>query len=220
MNVLQVLLIDDERLALLQLDKMLTELTSLTVTAAYTDPAEALQAARLSQPDIVFLDIHMPEINGMQVADELLQTCPSAEIIFMTAYDVYAIEAFEFNQLDYVLKPLQRSRLLQTVQRVEERKDRARREVAPLPDIPWRTTQAQELFAYLLQHHNCLVSKELLADTFWPQSEPKKAAAQLFGAMTQIRQCLRQAGAALKIRYVHDSEAYELYTPDGILNVE
>ncbi|MGG1518707.1 response regulator [Paenibacillus oryzisoli] len=218
--MLRALLIDDERLALLQLDKMLKELTSLTVTAAYTDPAEALQAARLSQPDIVFLDIHMPEINGMQVADELLQTCPSAKIIFMTAYDVYAIEAFEFNQLDYVLKPLQRSRLIQTVQRVEERNNRASCELAPLPDIPWRTTQAQELFAYLLHHRNCLVSKERLADTFWPQCEPKKAAAQLFGAMAQIRQCLRQAGAALKIRYVHDSEAYELHSLDGNLDVE
>ncbi|UUZ90115.1 response regulator [Paenibacillus sp. P25] len=113
---MKVMLVDDERLALMQLDKMLKEF-GVDVLGSFMNPVEAVAEAGILQPDVVFLDIHMPELYGMEAAEAIQECCPSAEIVFITAYDEYAVKAFELNALDYLLKPLQRDRLERTIQR-------------------------------------------------------------------------------------------------------
>lgn len=218
--MIQALLVDDERLALMKLKKMLEELTTINVIAAYTDPSEAVNAAPLLRPDVIFLDIDMPEMNGVQAAEAMQRLCPQASIVFVTAHNSYAIEAFELYALDYVLKPVQRGRLLKTIERLEERVSQAQddsrkpaqtvmirsfqslrfeRSGQPLPNIRWRTTKAQELFAYLFHNRNRFVSKDTLTDLLWPDFNLKKASTHLYTTIYQVRQSLKQAEIDLQI---------------------
>jgi two-component system LytT family response regulator len=109
--MIRAVLVADEKLALLQLERMLKEWPDMEVVATYIDPAQALSEIGEQRPDAIFLDIQMPGMDGLQVADRIQQADGEAEIVFVTAYDRFAIEAFELNALDYLLKPLDRRRL-------------------------------------------------------------------------------------------------------------
>jgi DNA-binding LytR/AlgR family response regulator len=116
---LRVVIADDEPRARQFLDKLLREQEDVEVLASARNGGEALELVQKHAPDAVFLDIQMPDLSGLDVARHLRG--PSAPIVvFVTAYDRYAIEAFEIAALDYVLKPIRRERLGETVRRVAE----------------------------------------------------------------------------------------------------
>jgi two-component system, LytTR family, response regulator len=114
---LRALIADDEPRARQFLEKLLGEHETLEVVGAARGGAEALQMIQERRPDVVFLDIHMPDLSGLEVARHL-RGAEAPIVVFVTAYDKYAIEAFEVAALDYVLKPLKRERLAETVRRV------------------------------------------------------------------------------------------------------
>ncbi len=93
----------------------------LRVVAECEDGASALEAIATHQPDVAFLDIRMPGLTGIQVAAALAQASPRTRVVFVTAYDQYAIEAFEKGAVDYLLKPVTSERLRATVQRLKAR---------------------------------------------------------------------------------------------------
>ena len=93
----------------------------LRVVAQCEDGASALEAIAECRPDVAFLDIRMPGLTGIEVAAALAQVSPWTQVVFVTAYDQYAIDAFEQGAIDYLLKPITRERLLATVQRIQAR---------------------------------------------------------------------------------------------------
>ena len=95
----------------------------LQVLAECEDGASALEALAEHQPDVAFLDIRMPGLTGLEVAAALAQTSPRTRVVFVTAYDQYAIDAFEHGAIDYLLKPIEPARLAATVQRLQARGD-------------------------------------------------------------------------------------------------
>ena len=97
------------------------EWPDLDVLAACEDGGAALDAIGEHQPDIVFLDIRMPGLTGLEVAAALSEVSPKTQIVFVTAYDQYAIDAFEKGAVDYLLKPIARERLAGTIKRVKVR---------------------------------------------------------------------------------------------------
>lgn len=123
----RAVLADDERLMREQLRARLAEVwPELELVAEARNGLEAVQAVQQHQPDVVFLDIRMPGLTGVEAAREILQLerdddASAPEIVFITAYDQYAVEAFEQGAADYVLKPAERERLARTVQRVRAR---------------------------------------------------------------------------------------------------
>jgi two-component system LytT family response regulator len=114
---LRTLIADDEPRARQFLEKLLGEHRALEVVGAARDGAEALRMISDLKPDVAFLDIHMPDLSGLEVARHL-RGANAPIVVFVTAYDKYAVEAFEVAALDYVLKPLRRERLEETVRRV------------------------------------------------------------------------------------------------------
>lgn len=92
----------------------------LQIVAECEDGASALEAVAEHRPDVAFLDIRMPGLNGLEVATAAAQTSPATRIVFVTAYDQYAIDAFERGAVDYLLKPIAPERLAATVQRLRE----------------------------------------------------------------------------------------------------
>lgn len=113
---LRAYLVDDEPLAIARLTRLLEETGRVEVTGSATDPEEAVEALTSSPPDVCFLDIHMPRLNGFEVLARL----PSQPIVvFTTAYDQHALEAFAVNSVDYLLKPVDPGHLDRALGRVE-----------------------------------------------------------------------------------------------------
>ena len=117
MNI-RALVVDDERPARHEVCFQLERLGGVEVAGQAGDGVEALQLIRELQPDLVLLDIQMPGRTGFEVARELLAQKLDTRVVFVTAYDQYAIEAFEVNAVDYLLKPVEPARLGQAIERV------------------------------------------------------------------------------------------------------
>lgn len=114
--MIKTLIVDDEKPALEELAFLLKKYSDIEVCAMAADGKEALSLFSQDRDDLVFLDIQMPEMNGIELAHELLNTEKPPHIIFVTAFDCYAIEAFEVHALDYLLKPVESDRLDAAVQ--------------------------------------------------------------------------------------------------------
>lgn len=117
-----LLIADDELLLARVLEAELKTLwPEATIVSVVHDGMAALEAARAHQPDVAFLDIRMPGLSGMDVARELIEFDHPPLVVFVTAYDQFALEAFERAAVDYVLKPVQHERLEATVERLKAR---------------------------------------------------------------------------------------------------
>lgn len=123
-RLLRAVVVDDEQLAREELCYVLDEVGGVEVVAEAGNGLEALDAIGRLEPDLVFLDVQMPGLTGFEVARKLADREPPVTVIFVTAYDQHAIQAFEVNAVDYLLKPID-------AQRVETAVLRARRRVAP-----------------------------------------------------------------------------------------
>ena len=114
--MLRAYVVDDERLAVQRLTRLLTDTGRVVVAGSSTDPLDALAALRHADLDVVFLDIHMPELSGLELVERLDRHIP---VIFTTAYDRYALEAFAVNSIDYLLKPVGAARLAKALDKLE-----------------------------------------------------------------------------------------------------
>jgi len=121
--MLRVMLVDDERPALDELTYLVGQYAYVEVVGGFTDSAEALKAIKIKEPDLVFLDIDMPVLNGLQIAEEILNLRLKTRVIFATAYDEYALEAFKKNAIDYLLKPYDQNQVLNALRKVKEQKE-------------------------------------------------------------------------------------------------
>jgi two-component system LytT family response regulator len=113
----KAIIIDDERLARAELRRLLAEYPEIEIIDEAANVDEALDKIDQHNPDIIFLDINMPGKSGFDLLNELDK---SPMVIFTTAYDEYAVKAFEVNALDYVVKPIEPKRLKDTIQKVNE----------------------------------------------------------------------------------------------------
>jgi len=125
---MRAFLVDDESLALKRLQRMLAATGRVEIAGTSTDPVEAVEAIVKAKPDVLFLDIEMPGMTGFQMLSKL---DPQPLIIFTTAYDQYALEAFGVNSVDYLLKPIEAAQLARALDKV----DRMRGGVEPRPEI-------------------------------------------------------------------------------------
>lgn len=116
---MRAIIVDDERLARNELKRLLENFPSIEVVGEASNTDEASQLIEELQPDVAFLDIQMPGKTGFEWLEEWDGFLP--EIIFTTAFDEYALKAFEVNALDYVLKPIELARLSESIQKLESR---------------------------------------------------------------------------------------------------
>ena len=114
---------DDEQLARDELCFLLSKMDGVDVVAQASDGVQALEDIERLTPDVAFLDVQMPGLTGFEVARHVLESGNDLAVVFVTAFDHRAVEAFEVNAVDYVLKPVEASRLEQAVQRARKRRD-------------------------------------------------------------------------------------------------
>jgi two-component system LytT family response regulator/two-component system response regulator LytT len=119
---LTALIIDDEPLARQELQYLLEHSGGVEVLAQGTNGIEAVDLIRTHKPDVVFLDVQMPGLDGFGVLKKLLdRKVPMPQVVFATAFNQYAVRAFEVNAVDYLLKPFDRKRVLQTIEKAQSR---------------------------------------------------------------------------------------------------
>ena len=117
MNPLTCIITDDEPLAVRLLESFVTNTPALQLLGSYTDSVEAIAAVKEKQPNLLFLDIQMPDINGMELAHMVPQ---ETRIIFTTAFQEYAFESYEVSALDFLLKPIRYGKFLAAVEKARQ----------------------------------------------------------------------------------------------------
>lgn len=126
---MKVLIVDDEQLAREELRCLLEQAGDMEIIGESANAIEAIAAVNRLSPDVVFLDIQMPRVNGLEMLN-MLDPERMPYIVFLTAHDEYAVQAFEQNAFDYLLKPIDSGRLEKTLLRL--RRDRAAQDLTPL----------------------------------------------------------------------------------------
>lgn len=134
MNKLRIIIADDERPAREFLKSILRDFEDAEVIGEAENGGEALEIIKELKPDLALLDLQMPEISGLEVV-KLLRKPQMPLVAFVTAYDQYAVQAFELNAVDYLLKPVEKARLRATLTRAAERLEQA----------DWRDTESDKL---------------------------------------------------------------------------
>lgn len=223
--MLSVIIVDDERLAIQRLEKILNSIQVVNVIGTYTNGYEALPKIIKNKPDLIFLDINMSVISGIEMARRIKANNQDSRIVFVTAFEKYAIKAFELGAEDYVLKPFSKERIHKIIHRfhdISSRKPTDNKQYMihafkyfhitkngiELKDIKWRTTKARELFIYLVQHSNEVVRKDILLDLFWPDTDMNKGYENLYTTIYQLRRALEEMGAGIKI--MNSNHGYKL----------
>ena len=128
---LQAVVVDDEQLAREELCFLVDQVGGVEIIGQAGNGLEAVQLIEQLEPDVVLLDVQMPGLGGFEVAREVVGKQPATQIVFVTAFDQYAIEAFEVNAVDYLLKPVEPSRLQQAIERVRRRMSTDRASARP-----------------------------------------------------------------------------------------
>jgi len=138
---MKTLVIDDERLARKELMNLLKNFPEIEVAGECSNAEEAKTAIELHQPDLIFLDIQMPGKNGFELLEDL-ESVP--KVIFVTAYDEYALKAFEVNALDYLLKPVEEERLSEAIHKVIHEQEEE--DAEPISRTEGRLGQDDQIF--------------------------------------------------------------------------
>jgi two-component SAPR family response regulator len=209
--MLSVILIDDEQPTLEWLNRLIQKHTDLIVAGMYTKVSEALAEAERVKPDAAFVDIEMPGLSGLKAAAKLHEIREDMEIIFVTAHSEYAIQAFQANAIDYLLKPVSPKEVVRCANKLKKRK-----KVSHVPqseqqepklvcfggfrvDLPgsqepirFPTAKVEELFAFLLLNRQAAVSKWKICETLWPEYEPEKAEQNLHTTVYRLRKLFNE----------------------------
>jgi two-component system, LytTR family, response regulator len=236
---LKILLVDDEKPALGFLQRMLSSYPELSISGCFSDPLLALEFLNKEKVDVIFLDIEMPKIDGLEAAARISQICPEADIVFVTAFSQYAVDAFNLNALDYLLKPLQRKRVDQTIAKLlkqtesrqtltHQHSDELRiqcfqqlhlRKANGEPEqLRWRTQKTMEVFALLIHYRHQSLHRSILTELLWPEWEQEKAIAHLHTVIYHLRKVLKEKLPSMHMNY--ENEGYRLDMGTILVDIE
>ncbi|GEM02239.1 Two-component response regulator, SAPR family, consists of REC, wHTH and BTAD domains [Halolactibacillus halophilus] len=232
---MKVCIFDDEVMAIEFLTHQLSKINGVEITLTSSTPYLDHYHDLLKNIDVVFLDIEMPEIDGLALAEQLNEQYPHIHIVFVSAYKGYAIEAFELSALDYLLKPVKLDRLKKTINRIEQQlplnssinnsnKHLLIQVLGPLEfilddnlitnTIQWRTSKSKEVFLFLLHHAGAVLSKSRIVETLWPDIDPDKGFANLYVNIYNVRKSLKQLKNFITITNVDNGYAIKLRHTD------
>ncbi len=209
--MLKAVIVDDEILVLNMLKNLLKTEENVQIIGEYTSPRTALELIPELKPDLVFLDIEMPGINGIELAVQILDRMEHISIVFVTAYDKYAIEAFKLNAIHYILKPPGKEDIKQVILRavkesryyVETKTEKVMvrlfgdisiRDESGKSLVKWPTAKTEELFVLLVLHSQNGIDKWSIIEKLWPGSQTEKVEQVLYTTVYRIKKSLEEAG--------------------------
>ncbi|MPM13431.1 hypothetical protein SDC9_59788 [bioreactor metagenome] len=207
------IVVDDENAALNRFERIASKDQRIVIDGKFLYAEDAVAFIKEHPVDIAFLDIEIPEISGLELAERLMEIDPYIRVIFITAYHQYALDAFRAHAIGYLLKPLDGAELTEQIDllcrryvyRPEKGSERplsvkcfGRFSVFPAGEdtsaIRWKTAKAEELFALLIDYQGRVKPKEGLIDKLWPELEPEKSANLFRVTCTYLRTALAEKG--------------------------
>ncbi len=218
--MIRAIVVDDEQPSIDRIKKLLCDSKMAAVVQSFTMPLAALEFLKENPVDAVFLDIEMPDMDGIELATRILDLHGWIDVVFVTAYNQYAVEAFQLNALDYLMKPVSADRLSKTLSRIARPKVPAqpsglqvkcfgRFQVSAGDDeIRFRTEKAEELLAYLLTCDGRFVSRSKIIDSLWEDFEGDRAVVHFNTTLHNIKKALLAYGIRISIQF--DRGAYRL----------
>ena len=223
-----VIAVDDEQNALNRFERLISQESRLSLLSTFTKPADAVEFVKTNHVDIAFLDIEMPGMTGLELAEVLMDSNPYIEIVFVTAYNQYALEAFRAHATGYLLKPLSREDFTAQIDIMEKKLQKEHKvkedrlyvsclgsfSIRKSPDegenIRFRTSKAEELLAFLIHSEGRPRSKDMILDNLWPDADLDKAANNFRVTCTYIRSTLADIGYVDVLIRDHDDYSVNL----------
>lgn len=206
--MLRTILVDDEELSIKRLKKILAESSEIKICGTFSNSFEAYEYIKENKIDVAFLDISMPDMDGMAFSNMVHEIDSDIDIVFVTGHDEHAVKAFELNALDYVLKPVTLERLQKTLSRIKKRRPPVQKGpsikvslfngfricIAGEEDreLKLRSPKTEELFAYII--YKGRTNREEIVDTLWEGLDFDKALKNINSNMYYIRKALSLSG--------------------------
>lgn len=231
-QMIQAILVDDELLSLQLLERKLNSIGDVEVVKTFSNGESFLKELKNLDFQVAFLDIEMAGINGLELAELILDWNNNIHIVFITAYRDYAIQAFEVDSLDYLLKPVMESRLKKTISRIKVQLEKETKENLLHKDsvpfllkvicfneftvynsnepVKWKTAKVKELFAFFIMHLHTFVNRDTIIDLLWPDSDYQKAKIQLHTSLSYLRKTLESIGYPKAITFSNQSYSLEI----------
>ncbi|MEK3888753.1 response regulator [Bacillus sp. FSL K6-3431] len=239
---MRVILIDDEQLALEVLEIQLKKIKDVEIIDKYTDPYRAFEEIERLNIDVVFLDMEMGSIHGLEFAERLMTKFNDLEVIFVTAHPQFALEAFEVNAIDYLLKPVRMERLEKSIAKLQEKVQLYQKnkvlEVAKekclfaktmggfqLYDtekniVKWRTKKVKELFVYLWHSKEEGVHKHRLMEELWSDVPAGNSNTLIHTTVYQLRKILKEIGILNPISFMNEQYVLNITVESDLLELE
>jgi two-component SAPR family response regulator len=210
--MLRAIAVDDEKRSRTRLSRIIKAIDGIILVKSFSNGDDALEYLVNNKVDIALLDIEMPVMNGIELGDHILHNYENIELIYITAYDQYAIDAFNIYAIGYLLKPIDADCLQKHIEHILKKRtshDQLIREVVlsidvlgtvrcyidgDTKDLSFRTKKAEELFLFLIHNQGNLVSRNDITDTIWPYMEIKKAVTNFHSTCYYIRETLKLLG--------------------------
>ena len=224
---MRVIAVDDELMSLMRLERILREIPGVTFAAGYQNPEEALLHQQEAKPELALLDVEMPQMSGLSLAERLKQGNPELEIIFVTAHEQYALKAYQQNAIGYLLKPVQVEDVRAQLERVlRYRRQPIRAEAmllcsvfgsfhihfAPDPTklIEFRTEKTAELLALLINQRGKPISRDAISDLLWPDMSGERATRNFHTTAYNLRHAFAELGCENVLQRTHESYRLDL----------
>lgn len=205
--MIRIAAVDDEIHVLERFERMVLEVNELELCGLFETGEQLLTYLKEHSLDAVFLDIEMPGVNGLQLSEQILDLNENIDIVFVTAFNQYAVDAFELHALDYIMKPITEERLAKTVSRLLKTKRTVGGAEKPFIQcfgdfemflngeaLAWKNSKAKEIFAFLVHKNGVPVNWEKIADAVWPDYTSEKAQTNFHATTYLLRKKLAEAG--------------------------
>lgn len=237
--MIKAIVIDDEILACKLICKFLEDIDNVNVLGYFTTSQEALENIGILKPDVIFVDIQMPIMSGLELAEKLYSDEYNCEIVFVTAYNKYALEAFKVNAFDYLMKPISKVELNNTIKRLTRRIKSSNVENVSKNDaiinvnllgnytvaiddnvtqIKWFTAKCRELFAFmLLQKREIAVPKWSIIESLWQDKDERRGDINLRSTVCRLNKTFKEYD--IKISLVSVRNGYLLKAENLIVDV-
>ena len=212
--MLRAVIVDDERPSCDKLAKLLLNSGRVELAGIFTKPLEAIAFLKSNVVDVIFLDIEMPEMSGIELSNHMIEIQENAAIVFVTAYNKYAVEAFQLNALDYIMKPISACRLDEALKKIIDAKGLVvhtegvniscfgRFTVRKgAEEVKFRTEKAEELLAFMMDKQSGFVSRSEIIDSLWADFDGERALIHFNTTLHYLKKALLQCGVNMPFRY-------------------
>ncbi|WP_227793354.1 response regulator [Paenibacillus guangzhouensis] len=228
-TMFKTIIVEDEKPILELMKHVVGQNPHYSIVGAYSNPLEALDNILALKPDVAFLDVEMPRMNGLELAHMINEVSEHTQIIFTTAYKDYALDAFQVQATDYILKPVTKSAIERVTNRLHKQRIAVIPPAAPVNKaviircfgglevrnprgelVRFPTRKTEELFAYFLCHPNSEVSKWHLVELLWPELDEERVLHNLHNTLYRLKKLLKEQEIPLEI--IKINEGYLLQT--------